>query len=118
MSNPYVSTSVKHERVVVIGLDGVPCSFLRAQIAAGNLPNLARLAAEGELREAVSVHPPVSSVAWASFLTARNPGKHGIFGFVDRRPLSFDLYIPTASDLKAQTIWEILSRQGRRVCSI
>lgn len=118
MATQLAGHTLTHRRVVVVGLDGVPFSFLRAQIEAGNLPTLARLAAEGELREAVSVHPPVSSVAWASFLTARNPGKHGIFGFIDRRPLTFDLYIPTASDLKAQTIWEILSRQGRRICSI
>lgn len=118
MSGHSHTTDTSLPKLVVIGLDGVPFSFVQAQIAAGNLPTLAQLAADGELREAVSVQPPVSSVAWASFLTARNPGKHGIFGFVDRRPRTFDLYIPTAADLKAQTIWEILSRQGRRVCSI
>ena len=118
MNSSFQPTTRHRPRVVVIGLDGVAFSFLRGQIAAGNLPTLAQLATDGELREAVSIQPPVSSVAWASFLTARNPGKHGIFGFVDRRPRTFDLYIPTASDLRAQTIWEILSRQGRRICSI
>ena len=102
-------------RVLVLGLDGVPYSLLRQLLEAGELPNLAQLCRRGGLREIDSVAPPVSSVAWASFMTGRNPGGHGIFGFIDRRPNPFQLFLPNAADLRAETIWERLSRLGRRV---
>lgn len=105
-------------RVLVVGLDGVPHSFLRAQIDAGKLPTLARLAAEGDLRPAVSVQPPVSCAAWTSFVTSRNPAKHDIFGFLDRKQGTYDVYIPNASDVKVQNLWEWLSRGEGRVASI
>jgi predicted AlkP superfamily phosphohydrolase/phosphomutase len=113
-----MSANQPSTRLLIISLDGVPYSFLRAQLAAGRLPNVARLAREGDLRPAVSVQPPASSVAWTSFVTARNPGKHDVFGFIDRRPGTYELYIPTASDVKAQTIWEWLSRHDRRLACI
>jgi predicted AlkP superfamily phosphohydrolase/phosphomutase len=65
-----------------------------------------------------SVLPTVSSVAWASYMTGVNPAKHNIFGFVERRPDPLELTIPTAAQLKRETLWEILSRAGRRVAVI
>lgn len=105
-------------KTLVIGLDGVPHSFIAQQIHSGLMPNIARLAAEGELRAAVSIQPPVSCAAWTSFVTSCNPGQHDIFGFIDRRPGTYDAYIPNASDIKVQTVWEWLSRHERRVASI
>lgn len=62
-----------------------------------------------------STRPDVSSVAWATFMTGMNPGKHGIFGFVDRVPDSYDIYIPNLRTLKATTLWEVLSQSGKNV---
>ena len=62
---------------------------------------------------------PLSAlVAWANYATGVNPGKHGIFGFVDRKPNSlYRGHIPTAKDPQdVLTIWEVLSNaQGKRV---
>jgi predicted AlkP superfamily phosphohydrolase/phosphomutase len=87
-------------------------------MAAGDLPNLARLAAGGSFRRIRSVHPTVSSCAWASFMTGLDPGGHGIYGFVDRRPGTGELFVPTGRDLRAETLWERLSRLGKRVVVI
>ena len=111
-------SAAKGAKVLVIGLDGVPHSFLKERIESGDMPNLARMASEGELRPALSIQPPVSCAAWTSFVTARNPGRHDIFGFIDRRPGTYEVYIPNASDVKAQTIWEWLSRHQKHVASI
>ena len=109
----------KHRpRVLVIGLDGVPYSFLRKHMESGDLPNLARLAREGTFRRMNSVYPTVSSVAWASYMTGKNPAGHGIFGFIDRRPNPFQLFIPNARHMRAETLWERLSRRGKRVVVI
>ncbi|MEO6579428.1 MAG: alkaline phosphatase family protein, partial [Candidatus Limnocylindria bacterium] len=62
--------------------------------------------------------PNVSSVAWASFMTGANPGKHNIYGFLDRHPGTRKTYIPTARDLRAPTILQLLSGAGKRVFSM
>ena len=38
---------------------------------------------EGTLAPMRSSVPTVSSVSWTGFMTGRNPGKHGIYGFTD-----------------------------------
>ncbi|HLH32677.1 MAG TPA: alkaline phosphatase family protein [Terriglobia bacterium] len=101
--------------VVVLSLDGVPYTFLKARIEAGELPNLAGLFKDGSKRRMNSVQPCISSVAWASYLTGKNPGKHHIYGFIDKKPHTFDLYVPTASHMRGDTILDLLSRAGKRV---
>jgi predicted AlkP superfamily phosphohydrolase/phosphomutase len=65
-----------------------------------------------------SVIPTVSSVAWSSYMTGVNPAKHNVFGFVDRNPDPFQLVIPTTAQLQRETLWETLSRAGKRVVVI
>lgn len=108
--------AAKGGRVVVIGLDGTPFSFLKKEIEAGTLPNLAGLESRGQFVQMESEIPAISSVAWASFMTGRNPGEHGIFGFTDRKPDTYELYFPNYSHLKAEPLWETLSRAGKRCC--
>jgi len=62
-----------------------------------------------------SVHPAVSSVAWASFVTGKQAGKHGIYGFVDREEGAYKMTFPLSTSLKSKNIWEILSDAGKRV---
>lgn len=100
-------------RVCVIGIDGVPYTFLKEQFSKGRMKSFSEI--EGELKQMSTVLPPISSVAWASFQTGVNSAKHGIFGFIDRDPLTMDIKIPTQNDLRARTIAEILSDNGMRV---
>lgn len=105
-------------RVLVIGLDGTPLSFLKKQIDEGNLPNFKNLFARGSLIETKSVHPTVSCVAWSTFMTGKNAAKHNIFGFIDRKPGTYSLYIPNSSNMTSKTIWEVLSEQGRKALTM
>ncbi|MCC7353844.1 MAG: alkaline phosphatase family protein [Anaerolineae bacterium] len=102
-------------RVCVIGLDGTPHSLLQRMVAEGVMPNVASLLRAGSLRRMTSVYPWVSSVAWSTFMTGCNPARHGIFGFVDRDPVTFKTFIPTARQMRAEPLWDILSRAGKRV---
>jgi len=108
----------RRRRVVVLGLDGVPFTVLRRLIDAGRMPRFAELAPQGSFVQADSVHPCVSSVAWTCYNTGRNPGKHDIFGFIDRRPGTYDVYIPNGSNLQGKTVWEVLSAAGKRVIAV
>jgi len=102
-------------RVFVLGLDGVPYSMVCELIAKGYWPNFANLFGKNSFVRMHSVIPTISSVAWSCFMTGKNPAKHNIFGFVDRIPDPFQLYIPTAKNMKSETLWEILSKHGKKV---
>jgi len=102
-------------RVFVLGIDGVPYTFVDRLIGEGLLPNFGRLRDAGAFRRIHSVQPCVSSVAWASYMTGKNPGKHGILGFVDRKLGTDRLDFPNGGSMRSETLWEILSRAGKRV---
>ena len=102
-------------KVAVLGLDGVPYTFLNKMFSQGHLPNLRQLFKKGFFKKMMSTIPPVSSVAWTSFSTGKNPGEHGIYGFIDKDPGSDEIYVPLANDIKAKTLWEKLSEAGKRV---
>lgn len=102
-------------RVVVIGLDGVPHSFATRLVREGRMPNLARIFQAGTVRPLTSTWPFVSSVAWSSFMTGCNPGKHNIYGFVDRRLNTYNVFLPNSETMRAEPIWTTLSQAGKRV---
>ena len=102
-------------RALVIGLDGVPHSLLTELIDGGEVPNLAAVAASGDLRRAESTQPTVSCAAWTSFVTGVNPGAHGVYGFVDRTPGSYQQYITGTGYVRAPQVWQTLGERGRRV---
>lgn len=101
-------------RAVVIGLDGTPCSLLRRLAGDGTMPNVRDLLGSGSLRTMTTTIPEISSVAWSSFMTGTNPGKHGVYGFLDLKPSSYRIYFPNATHVKGETLWDVLGRHGKR----
>ncbi len=102
-------------RVFVIGLDGATFDVIEPFAAAGRLPALAGLLAasvHGPLRSTV---PPMTYPGWSSLMTGQNPGKHGIYGFSERRPGSYEIRFVNARHRRSPTIWRLLSEAGRRV---
>lgn len=105
----------KKSRTFVLGIDGVPYSFLKKKFKNGEMPNLADLCSNHNYKKMNSVYPTISSVAWTSYMTGTNPAKHNIFGFVDRDSNPFGIKIPTARDRKAKTLFKKLSDLGKKV---
>jgi len=87
----------KARRVVIIGMDGMDPELTAKWMAAGKLPNLEALAQEGTFLPLQTATPSMSPVAWSSFMTGVDPGKHGIFDFITRDPCS---YLPMLSSAK------------------
>jgi predicted AlkP superfamily phosphohydrolase/phosphomutase len=104
--------------LLILALDGVPYTLLKRLIDGGRLPNLKQVITESGFRPMDSVLPPVSSSAWASFMTGHEPLDHGIMGFVDRNPSTMEWFVPSAKHLKKETLLRTLSENGRQVFSM
>jgi len=76
-------------RVIILGFDGVEPSIVDAMLAAGELPNLAKLRDSGCYERLGSSCPPQSPTAWSSFATCTTPGNHGIYDFLRRTPANY-----------------------------
>lgn len=100
-------------RVLVIGIDGATFDLIHPWVDEGDLPNLARLMAEGVHGPLESTLPPVTSPAWPTFATGKNPGKHGVFDFI--RPMGGRFELVNAASFRTPTLWQILSQAGRTV---
>jgi predicted AlkP superfamily phosphohydrolase/phosphomutase len=72
----------RFQRVVVLGLDGLDFGLTQKLLDEGKLPNLAALRGEGCFLPLASTLPPISPVAWSTFQTGTNPGKHNIYDFL------------------------------------
>jgi predicted AlkP superfamily phosphohydrolase/phosphomutase len=101
-------------RVCVIGLDGVPHSLLLELARREIMPFMAQLIGAGHLHRLKASLPEISAVSWTDFMTGKDSGTHGIFGFTDLKPGSYALRFPSFHDLKTETFWDALGRQGKR----
>ena len=79
------------QRVFVLGFDGMDPTLARQFMDEGKLPNLKRLAETGTFAKLETTQPSESPVAWASFATGVNPGKHNIYDFLVR---DLETYMP------------------------
>jgi predicted AlkP superfamily phosphohydrolase/phosphomutase len=106
--------------VVALGLDGATYSILDPLMADGTMPFLGRLVQQGARAVLRSTAHPLSPQAWASVMTGRSPGNHGIFDFVrvEQRGGRPTYTLATSADLRCETIWSIASRHGRRVAAL
>jgi predicted AlkP superfamily phosphohydrolase/phosphomutase len=76
--------NARFKRVVIIGFDGMDPELAERFMAAGRLPNLARLRDTGTFCKLRTTVPAISPVAWSTFQTGCNPGKHNIYDFFNR----------------------------------
>lgn len=83
-------------RVIVLGFDGMDYGLASALMAEGLMPNFSRLAASGRFGPLATTIPAQSPVAWSTFITGTDPGRHGIYDFVHRDPGSRQPYLSTS----------------------
>lgn len=100
--------------VCVIGLDGVPHDMLVRLAGDGVMPATAAILRRGHLSRMTVSLPEISAVSWSCFMTGANPGAHGIFGFTDLKPDSYDIRFPSFRDLRVPTFWDRLGAAGKR----
>ncbi|MHA1437709.1 MAG: alkaline phosphatase family protein [Promethearchaeota archaeon] len=111
------SVEKNNYKVVIIGLDGVPYTFIKKLIEKNRLPNFKKLIKNGSMSSLTSILPTVSGVAWTAIFTGNNPANFGIFGFLDVTK-DYNAYIPNSTSIKCENILEILSKFNKRIVSI
>lgn len=85
------------DRVLVLGMDGMEMSLLKRFTDEGVMPTFKRfMERSGYSGPLTTTLPALSPVAWSSFITGCNPGRHGIFDFVAREPSTLAPYLSTA----------------------
>ena len=102
-------------RLLVIGLDAATFDLILPWAAEGRLPHLAGLLARGAYGPLRSVANLNSLAAWTTFMTGKNPGRHGIYWFYEHEPGSYNLRFLNGADVAEPRFWEILSAAGKRV---
>jgi len=127
----------------LVGLDGLSPAVIAELTAAGELPNLRRIAQEGCHGDLATLFPTESPIIWSTIATGRLPEGHGVDGFqyyklfgrrvrarTVRRLKHLGLKLPLrvlerlglfrrrlldARDLEAKRLWEIVGDGGGRV---
>ena len=110
-------TESSQKKACVIGLDGADWRILNPLMAAGKMPNLAGLVSEGASGPLASTIRPESSVAWSTFATGVNPGKHGVYGFMQPADPADPLgayALTSGADIQAPRFWRLLAERGVR----
>ena len=82
-------------RVIVLGFDGLDFHLTRELMTSGRLPAFAETADRGTFGPLATSIPPQSPVAWSSFITGLDPGRHGVFDFIHRHPETMAPYLST-----------------------
>ncbi len=106
------------KKTLIIGLDGATFDIIKPLAKEGKLPTFKKIMEEGSFGELQSTIPAATLPAWPSFMTGVNPGKHGVFDFMGRKGQEYYGKIMTSSDIKAKTIWHILSEAGKKCIAI
>jgi predicted AlkP superfamily phosphohydrolase/phosphomutase len=100
-----MAAEVSNNRTIIIGLDGVPYGAIKNLTQTGVMKNLAEIIENGVFRQMTSCIPEISSIAWSSVITGKNPGEHGIYGFIDLHPGTYRIFFPNFANLKASPFW-------------
>lgn len=96
---------VKRNKVVIIGIDGVPFSIMETLSDNGIMENFASLKDKGTFTSMCSSIPEISNVSWSSIITGKNPGEHGVYGFTELIPGTYSLMFPDFRALKSLPFW-------------
>ncbi len=102
-------------RVFVVGLDGASLRLIRPWVEQGHLPGFARIIAEGAWGKLESVPNQRSAAAWTTFMTGKNPGKHGIYEFYEFVPHTYAIRFIHGGMRDGATLWGLVGQAGRKV---
>ncbi|MFN2594016.1 MAG: alkaline phosphatase family protein [Actinomycetota bacterium] len=99
----------------VIGLDGAAWHLLEPLIDHGHMPRLAALRDAGAWGTLASTVPTYTPPAWTSAVTGVNPGRHGVYGFIEGNAQSERQDLMHSGKIRSAPIWKMANAQGKRI---
>lgn len=103
-------------KVFILGLDGATFDQLDLLMREGFLPHIKKIQdnyARGQLQTIV---PPVTGPAWLALATGLNPGKTGVYDYINRRQSdSYEMTPVSSRDYQDRAIWNILNKKGYKI---
>ncbi len=105
---PAVKARALKQKAIILGFDAVDPCLLDEFMAAGELPNLARLATEGGYTRLTSSIPPESPVAWSTFSVSAQAGVHGIYDFLNRDPATCNPKIAAVRPVNPRFLFDLI----------
>ncbi|HXK25650.1 MAG TPA: alkaline phosphatase family protein [Myxococcota bacterium] len=105
-------------RVVVIGVDGASWDYIDPLVAAGALPNFARLKEHGATARLRSVDTHFTPPAWTAMFTGKLPAKTGVYSFGSWDFASQTFHMVSSLDVAVPAVWDVASAAGLRVAAV
>jgi predicted AlkP superfamily phosphohydrolase/phosphomutase len=103
-------------KIFVLGLDGATFDLIDPMVKEGILPNIASIYQTGARSQLQTIFPPVTGPAWLALASGLNPGKTGVFDYVNRRAPETNDLIPLSSAYYSDVaMWDILGAKGYKV---
>ena len=110
MASP--AQSARRPKALIIGIDGGGFDIVDPLVASGALPNLAGLLERAASAPTTCTWPAHTAPGWSSFVSATNPGGHGIYQFYDTQDPGYGAVLRQAGDLGRSCVWDWLAGQG------
>lgn len=105
-------------KTVIIGIDGVSYDLMDSLSEKGVMSNFKLLKNRGFFSKLRSSIPPLSSISWSSIITGKNPGEHGIFGFMELDPKTYTLFFPDFTSLKSPCFWQKIADKKHIILNV
>lgn len=102
-------------KILIIGIDGATFTLIKPWVNEGKLPAFKSLMNDGAFGNLKSTIPPLTPPAWTSFMTGKNPGKHGLYNFIEHQPNTYDIRYSNAKTRRSRSIWSIINSAQYRV---
>lgn len=106
---------MQKQKTFALGIDGACWEYLNPLLGSGKLPNLSHLINTGSRGVLRSTIPPISSVAWSSFMTGKNPDNHGILDWCVKKENTNNFRPVFSFDRTGKGFWHYLSEKDFKV---
>ncbi len=96
---------------LLIGIDAACRPVLDRLSETDSVPHIEGIIEDGVSAPLESQIPPWTPSAWPSMYTGVNPGKHGVYGFVNFE--GYDWEVVTANHVREHALWRLLDEHDR-----
>lgn len=96
---------------LIVGMDGASMDLIEKWVKEGKLPTIKKIINAGTTCRLKTTIPPLTPCAWSSFMTGKNPGKHGIYDFFYLDDEN-NIKLNSSKNRKSLDIWDYLGENS------